>query len=145
MPYKQVILELNLGVHPTCLARALKKKDYSRRLARRKPPISEANRVKRLNWAHEHVNDTPAQARLILWTDETWVTGGRHTRTWVTRTVGEEVDPTCIVERLQRKKGWMFWGCFNGNEKGPGLFWEKDWGSINSDTYCEHLVPIIDG
>jgi transposase len=44
----------------------------------------------------------------ILWIDETWITGGRHTRTWVTRRAREEWDPTCIVEKHQRKKGWMF-------------------------------------
>jgi len=60
-----------------------------------------------------------------------WITGGRYTRIWVTRRAGEEWDPTCIVKRHQRKKGWMFWGCFYGHIKGLGIFWEKDWGSIN--------------
>ena len=39
----------------------------------------------------------------------------------------------------------MFWGCFAGPEKGPCLFWEKEWGSINSQKYCEKIVPLIDG
>ena len=81
----------------------------------------------------------------ILWTDETWVTGGRHTRTWVTHRAKEEWDPTCIVERHQRKKGWMFWGCFHGHTQGPGIFWEKDWGTIDQESYCAHTVPIIHG
>lgn len=51
----------------------------------------------------------------------------------------------CIVERLQRKKGWMFWGCFSGlSGKGPGVFWEKDWGTISKESYCDHIVPIVD-
>ena len=25
------------------------------------------------------------------------------------------------------------------------IFWEKDWGTITADTYCERIVPIIDG
>jgi len=81
----------------------------------------------------------------ILWTDETWVTGGRHTRTWVTRRAGEEWDPTCIVEKHQRKKGWMFWGCFHGHTQGPEFVWEKDWGSISAETYRQHTVPIVHG
>jgi len=93
----------------------------------------------------EHVDWTLDQWYKILWTDETWITGGRHTRTWVTRRPGEEWDPTCIVEKHQRKKGWMFWGCFYGHTKGPGIFWEKDWGSICAETYCQHTVPIIHG
>ena len=40
----------------------------------------------------------------------------------------------------------MFWGCMSGKYgKGPGLFWEKDWGSINATSYQEHTVPIIHG
>ena len=25
------------------------------------------------------------------------------------------------------------------------MFWEKDWGSINQQSYCEHIVPLIHG
>lgn len=27
--------------------------------------------------------------------------------------------------------------------KGPGLFWEKNWSTITSESYCQHVVPII--
>ena len=37
----------------------------------------------------------------------------------------------------------MFWGCFNAGRKGPGVFWEKDWGSITSQSYREHIIPVI--
>ena len=39
----------------------------------------------------------------------------------------------------------MFWGCFYRYTKGPGIFWEKDWGSINKDSYQAHTVPVIYG
>lgn len=40
----------------------------------------------------------------------------------------------------------MFWGCFSGGlGKGPHIFWKKDWGNINKETYCERIVPIIHG
>jgi hypothetical protein len=29
--------------------------------------------------------------------------------------------------------------------KGPGIFWEKERGTISSATYCERIVPIIHG
>ena len=61
----------------------------------------------------------------------------------VTRRAGEEWDPTYIMEKYQRKKGWMFWGCFHGAIKGPGIFWEKDQGSILVETYQSYIVPII--
>ena len=124
---------------------ALKKRGYFRRIALRKPPISEPNRIARLTWAQEHVHWTEEQWYQVLWTDETWVTAGKHRRTWVTRCTGEELDPTCIIERVQRKSGWMFWGCFAGHTKGPQIFWEKDWGSISAATYRQHTVPVIAG
>jgi hypothetical protein len=96
------------------IKRALYRLGFRRRVARKKPPITEANRVARLNWASEHVNWSPEQWAKILWTDETWITGGPHRKQYVTRREGEEWDPTCIVEKHQRKHGWMFWGCFSG-------------------------------
>lgn len=145
MSYEQLANTLDFGVGRHAIRTALLKEGFHRRLAMRKPPISEKNRQIRLQWATDHVNWTMEQWYSILWTDETWITGGRHTRTWVTRRPGEEWDPTCIVEKHQRKKGWMFWGCFHGHTKGPGIFWEKDWGKISAETYCAHTVPVIHG
>jgi transposase len=145
MSFTQLAEVLEFGVKKQAIRTALLREGFHRRLAMRKPPISEKNQKLRLDWALEHVKWTMEQWYQILWTDETWITGGRHTRTWVTRRPGEEWDPTCIVEKHQRKKGWMFWGCFHGHTKGPGIFWEKDWGSINKDSYQAHTVPIIHG
>ena len=39
----------------------------------------------------------------------------------------------------------MFWGGFNGIEKGPCLFWEKEWGTIGQESYSDRIVPLIDG
>jgi ketohexokinase/beta-glucosidase len=145
MSFAQLAEVMGFGVRKWAIRSALLREGFHRRLAMRKPPITEANRKIRLAWAEEHVKWTMDQWYRILWTDETWITGGRYTRTWVTRRAGEEWDPTCIVERYQRKKGWMFWGCFHGHTKGPGIFWEKDWGSIGQESYCQHTVPIIHG
>jgi hypothetical protein len=61
----------------------------------------------------------------------------------MTRLPDEALDSTYIVEKVNKPKGWMFWGCFYGFEKGSGLFWEKKWGSINRLTYCEYIVSSI--
>lgn len=130
-PYYKVIEELDLGVTPMTLRHALKKRGYSRCKALRKPPLSLENRRVRLAWALEHVNWDYNQWKNILWTDETWVTSGFHTRIWVTRKAGEELDDDCLRSSRAHSNGWMFW--------------EKDWGSISSLSYCERTVPIIDG
>ena len=39
----------------------------------------------------------------------------------------------------------MFWGSFSGCTKGPCLFWEKEWKSINKERYCERIVLLVEG
>lgn len=146
MAYWRLPQELGWDCSVYAIRNALRRAGFKRYVARRKPPITEPTRLKRLAFAQRYVNWTLDEWKAILWSDETWVTGGRHTRTWVTRKPGEELNPTCIVERHQRKKGWMFWGCFSGRlGKGPGVFWEKDWGTISAASYIEHIIPIICG
>jgi hypothetical protein len=123
----------------------LRRLGFKRYVAQRKPPINEATREKRLQFALSHRDWTPEQWARILWSDETWITGGLHRKAYVTRRQEEALNPTCIVEKPQRKQGWMFWGSFSGLGKGPDVFWEKDWGSISAATYQQYIVPLVDG
>lgn len=140
------ILGIQIGYY--CVRSTLRRLGYKRYVARRKPPITEKTRKARLQWAEDHENWTAEQWAKVLWTDETWVTGGPHRKQYVTRKSDETWLPDCVVEKHQRKGGWMFWGCFSGipgHQKGPCLFWEKEWGTITEETYCAHTVPLIDG
>ena len=89
LSFQQLPEELDLAVGKKTIWEALVKEGFHRRLVMRKPLISERNRIIRLQWAQEHANWTQAQWSTILWTEETWITGGRYTRTWVTRRAGE--------------------------------------------------------
>ncbi len=63
----------------------------------------------------------------------------------MTRRGDETYEPTCVVAKIQRRSGWMFWGCFSGQTgKGIGSFWEKDWKTITAASYIEHTIPMID-
>lgn len=129
----------------TALTRSLKKRGYICCKVLRKPPLSSANKQARLAWAFEYLYWKRDQWNRILWTDKTWVTLGFHKRIYVTRKPGEELDETCLCINPPRKRGWMFWAFFYSDSKGPCLFWEKEWGSINTESYIERIVPIIDG
>jgi hypothetical protein len=144
-------LEIATTIHPFCdwnisagiITHALALRGYGRYIAIGKPGLSEASKRKRLKFAENHIEWTIEQWFSILWSDETWV-NGYHRKIWVTRKAGEEHDDTCVFSMQQRRRGWMFWGCISGNEKGPCLFWEKSWKSINSERYCEHILPLIE-
>ncbi len=153
MAFWRVTLELGWeGVQASAIRSALRRVGYKvysiipslqnfltilqRYVALHKPPILEKNQKLRLEFALEYVNQTDEQQDAILWSDETWVTPSSYRKTWVTRRADEALDPTCIVEREPKKHGWMFWGCFSGKAgKGPGIFQEKDQGSINAESY----------
>jgi hypothetical protein len=142
LPYYQIPSAIGWPlVSEPIIQHALEKEGFRRHPARRKPVISEKNRLARLAWAVEHLEWTKEQWNLMLWTDETWVTN-RHTKIWVTRRSNEAYEDTCVIDKESKPHGWLFWGSFSGQlGLGPGLFWEKEWGSINSITYIEHIVP----
>jgi transposase len=124
---------------------SLRSAGYRRRVALQKPPLSPANRAKRVAFAEAHILWTVEQWNTILWSDESRVCGGRHRKKRVTRLPNETLEDTCVVDKVPKKRGWMFWGCFSGSRKGPALFWEKEWGSINTERYCERVVPLVHG
>jgi ketohexokinase/beta-glucosidase len=130
--------------HVYAIETAFKAEGFARRTALKKPVLTEAHKQARLAWALEHINWTWEQWQWIFWTDETWVNPGKHKKVKVTRRVGEVLHPDCLEPRIRKKIGWMFWGGISGAwGKGPGLFWEKDWGTITSESYCRHVIPIV--
>src|SRR2546423_11712002 len=122
LPWNRLPLEYPMctwkNATESSITSAMRRAGFRRRIGRRKPPISEKNRQLRLAWAYEHLNWSREQWCTILWTDETWVQDGIHKRIFVSVRPGEELDPTCIVERRRSYTGWMFWSCFSGTTKG---------------------------
>jgi DDE superfamily endonuclease/Helix-turn-helix domain len=146
MPYHAIPLALHWDCSVYAIRYALKQAGFKRYVAYRKPPIIEKNRVIRLEKSLQRKDWPMERWEEILWSDETWVTAGRHRKTYVTRREDEALDPNCIVEREQRPRGWMFWGSYSVKYgKGPCLFWEKDWGSITAEKYSEKVVPLVCG
>jgi len=128
------------------IAAAIDREGYGRFVAQTKPPLDENIRRQRLQWAWDHVGWTNAMWDKILWSDETWAKPGKHTRVWVTRKKGREevYHPDCVEPKVQRKIGWMFWGCISGKYgKGPSVFFEKEWGGISKESYSEHILPRV--
>ncbi|EGD99483.1 hypothetical protein TESG_08600 [Trichophyton tonsurans CBS 112818] len=121
LTYEELAEDMPFGVGAYTIRYALRRARFQRRVARRTPPISDRVRRARLQFATEHLHKTNEEWEKILWTDETWSTGGQHAQIYVTRRKDEAFDSTCIVSSPRRGKGWIFWGSFAGSTKGPCL------------------------
>lgn len=77
----------NLGVSEKVIQSELRKRGYRRHPTHKKPPVTEQIKRVRKEWAEAHVHWTVEDWMSILWTDETWVKNGGHSREWVTRKV----------------------------------------------------------
>ena len=69
------------------IEREMKKRGYTRRIAASEPPLSPENVRKRDDFVRHHLHWEKEDWMRVLWTDESWVTDGRHTRCWITRKV----------------------------------------------------------
>jgi hypothetical protein len=143
IPMKELPKWLGWNCGEYAIRTAFEKEGYTRAVRRKKPPISEKNQRLRREWAQEYVSWTDEQWDTIYWSDDSWVYLGYHKRQFCTRKKGpsELFHPDYVQHKWQRRIGWMFWGCISGKYgKGVGLFWEKQWGTINTQSYCEHIV-----
>ena len=90
MPYFEVanVVFPHFGVSEKVIEREMKKRGYTRRIAASKPPLSPENLRKRYDFVRNHLHWGKEDWMRVLWTDESWVTDGSHTRCWITRKVG---------------------------------------------------------
>jgi hypothetical protein len=119
---------------------------YCRRKAHKKG-FSDDPRVwaQRLAFAEEGITWDRDRVQRQMFSDEVWAMGGAHTESWVT--VKEDGSDRYWPENLQHKyskaPAWMFHGTIINGKKGPAVFWEKEWGSVNSERYDEYILSNI--
>lgn len=143
-PWHEIPAIFGWDCHVYAIETAFKLEGFARRCALKKPDLTQKHATERLIWALEHVHWTIEEWAQILWSDESWVQPGKHKKVKVTRRPGEELHRDCTEPKIQRKIGWMFWGCISGlYGKGLGVFWEKQWGTITSDSYLQRIAPLV--
>ena len=77
--------EWNVG--EDTIRNALKRRGYSRRMARNKPLLSAQHRRLRLEWAERYHSYCLIEWCRIIWSDETWINDGLINKVHVTRKV----------------------------------------------------------
>jgi transposase len=148
IPWRQIPLCApefsDLGEH--AIYTAMKSLGYCRRVAKRKgfstdPIVMQ----KRLEFAQQAINWSRERLYSQIFSDEVWAMGGAHTLSFIT--VREDNSDRLQPENLQHKysklPAWMFWGTIVRGTKGPYVFIEKEWGSVNSEVYNTHVLSLV--
>lgn len=115
----------------------LKRMGYVARIQKRKPFVSNANRLLRIKFAREHMNWSVEKWARVIWTDET--SFERVRSRGVMYYYKDCFNDHKQVSRPSVQKGGgsiMFWGCFKNDRIGLGRFLS---GSINATVYQDVL------
>lgn len=149
IPWKQIPIRAPefSDVGELAIYTAMQSLGYQRRIAKRKGFSTDLRVMQeRLDFAQQAINWSQERLNLQIFSDEVWAKGGAHTVSFVT--VKEDNSDRFWPENLQRKHSrlpaWMFWGTMIGGRKGPYVFFEKEWGSINSEVYNTYILSLIE-
>lgn len=114
------------------------------RIAAKKPLLREANKEKRLKWAHDHLNWTSKEWSKVLFTDESkFDLFSTKRRIFVRRLPGERMNFNCVVPTVKHGGGSVLvWGSFAGTKVGDLI---RITGILNKEGYLkilqENAVP----
>jgi DDE superfamily endonuclease len=120
---------------------------YCRRVSRKKGYSDDPEVIQeRLDLAEQGSTWPRPYVQRICFTDEVWAFGGAHTSSYITclQDGSDRLLPECVRHKYSKLPSWMFWGCIVDGKKGPSLFWEKEWGSINSARYDERILSLME-
>ena len=143
MSYEEVAEEAGVQACSRTLTRAFAKEGYYRRIAAKKPMLTDKHKVDRLAWAHAHKQWDFSDWCRVNWTDESSFTTGGFGDTRVTRKAGEKFLDDCLLPKYRGYSAAMIHGNISGLRKGPLLVFDKTWGTITGALYQEKVTPHI--
>jgi ketohexokinase/beta-glucosidase len=122
---------------------ALRSLGYKRIKRRRDLNLPDRYRAKRLAFAYEQLalRPRPEDWEKVIFSDETWATNNPMWKKWITIHATEDLRTWSLLR--QKPHGWMFWGSFAGQKKGPCFVWEKGYGGIDAEKYQRFILPLI--
>jgi transposase len=141
LPLNQLAHLEDLHFDIRTLRKALQREGYSRRIARAKPLLNEIQKEHRLQWAREHLNWSDRQWSRVIWTDEASIRCGHFGQVYVTRAVGEEFEPDCLIARFRKYSACMIWGAISFDGPKQVFIFEK--GRIDGAKYRTEILPRL--
>ncbi|GAU91173.1 hypothetical protein RvY_03481 [Ramazzottius varieornatus] len=105
--------EHSVDISESTVKRRINEQGMFGRVARKKPFVNYASRMKRLNFVKMYVKEPQSFWNNVLWSDETKINlfgSDGMVRVW--RKPGEEYAPVCTVPTVKHGGGRLiFWGC----------------------------------
>lgn len=109
---------------------------FKSHVAAKKPFLKDKDIKKRLTWAQQHINWTPAQWQSVIFSDESPFTLRYEGRRKVWRRDNERFHKKCTVGTIKHDKRINVWGCFAYH--GVGTL-SRIIGNMNADMYVKIL------
>jgi hypothetical protein len=132
MSYEQIAHLEDIQACRRTLKRVFEEARYHRMVAVKKPLLTPAHQAARLQWAKEHENWDFDMWKHVLWTDEASFTAGGFGIIYVTRTVDEQYESTCLTPKFRGYSACMAHACISGTSKGPLKIFEKELGKVTA-------------
>jgi hypothetical protein len=81
-----------------------------------------------------------------MFSNEVWAMGGAHITSYITQLKdgSERYLPECLTHKYRKQPAWMFHRSIINGKKGPAIFWEKKWGSMDSFGYDYYILSRIE-
>lgn len=143
MPYTEIARLEGVQAGRKALMAAFNMEAYGRRVATKKPMLTDAQKQARLAWATAHLNWKFEDWNRVVWTDESSFSTAGFGRVYVTRRPGEKYDQSCLVPKLRTHASWTIHGSISSLGKGPMVVMEKEWGGLTGKVYREKVLPWI--
>ena len=135
---KEEMSECGLNLSSRTVRRRLQECDLNARIPRKKPFLTQKQRLKRLQWAKSHVNWTAERWERIIWSDETRISlSGSDGKKYVRRRIGEDLNPDCIAHTMKHPVSVMIWGCMTA--KGVGRMCAVN-GILTAQKYIKDIL-----
>lgn len=109
--------------------------------------LNARHRSVRLAWARKYFHWKLHQWARIIFSDECYVyIGDTNGKVYITRRVGEELDPRCTVPVFKQSSlRVMVWGCIMKGSKGPLVVLEYPGGKGGGMTAKRYQQQVLDG